>query len=199
MYNVIGGSDREGAIVVSQIDEPVDYAPLLSGRVANLVPVDDIERVTAAVNAYTLDRRHLPRGLGSVSCATRLPLFGAQRLTSLGYACHRLLDGDATGRDRARPPHVQVDCRRRVCYPTACSRCGRHRLLAFSDGVKPLIPVEVIYERALALLDAEGRTAPDHPTAGRRAEESSTRTLYQQVGSREELIRAGWSRGTSPD
>ena len=35
---------REGAIVVSQLDEPVDYSPMLSGRVANLVPVDDIEQ-----------------------------------------------------------------------------------------------------------------------------------------------------------
>lgn len=54
---------------------------------------------------------------------------------------------------------------------------------------KPLIPVEVIYERALALLDAEGS---DALTTRRLAAELkiSTRTLYQQVGSREELIRA---------
>jgi AcrR family transcriptional regulator len=54
---------------------------------------------------------------------------------------------------------------------------------------KPLIPVEVIYERALALLDAEGSRAL---TTRRLAAELkiSTRTLYQQVGSREQLIRA---------
>jgi AcrR family transcriptional regulator len=54
---------------------------------------------------------------------------------------------------------------------------------------KPLIPVELIYERALALLDAEGSGAL---TTRRLAAELkiSTRTLYQQVGSREELIRA---------
>jgi AcrR family transcriptional regulator len=54
---------------------------------------------------------------------------------------------------------------------------------------KPLIPVEVIYERALALLDAEGSEAL---TTRRLAAELkiSTRTLYQQVGSREQLIRA---------
>jgi AcrR family transcriptional regulator len=53
---------------------------------------------------------------------------------------------------------------------------------------KPLIPVEVIYERALALLDAEGSGAL---TTRRLAAELkiSTRTLYQQVGSREELVR----------
>ena len=54
---------------------------------------------------------------------------------------------------------------------------------------KPLMPVEVIYERALALLDAEGSKAF---TTRRLATELkiSTATLYQQVGSREELIRA---------
>jgi AcrR family transcriptional regulator len=54
---------------------------------------------------------------------------------------------------------------------------------------KPLIPVELIYEHALALLDAEGSSAL---TTRRLAADLkiSTRTLYQQVGSREELIRA---------
>jgi AcrR family transcriptional regulator len=53
---------------------------------------------------------------------------------------------------------------------------------------KPLIPAEVIYERALGLLDAEGAGAL---TTRRLAAELkiSTRTLYQQVGSREHLIR----------
>jgi AcrR family transcriptional regulator len=54
---------------------------------------------------------------------------------------------------------------------------------------KPLIPVEVIHDRSLALLDAEGS---DALTTRRLAAELgiSTRTLYQQVGSREQLIRA---------
>ena len=54
---------------------------------------------------------------------------------------------------------------------------------------KPLIPVDVIYEHALALIDAEGAEALN---ARRLAADlkCSTRTLYQQVGNREELIRA---------
>jgi AcrR family transcriptional regulator len=54
---------------------------------------------------------------------------------------------------------------------------------------KPLIPVETIYEHALELLDTEGS---DALTTRRLAADLkiSTRTLYQQVGSREELIRA---------
>ena len=86
-FRVIGGESQEGGVIVSQIDEPVDYAPMLSGRVANLVPVDDIERVTRAVNAYTQTVGIYPESLKR-SLRDLLPLFGAQRLTSLGYACH---------------------------------------------------------------------------------------------------------------
>ena len=85
-YRVIGGERREGAIVVSQIDEPVDYSPMLSGRVANIVPVDGIDQVTAAVNSYTQTIGIYPESLKRWLRNT-LPLFGAQRLTSLGYAC----------------------------------------------------------------------------------------------------------------
>ncbi len=85
-YRVFGGERREGAIVVSQFDEPVDYAPMLSGRVANIVPVDDIHQVTRAVNAYTQTIGIYPESLKRQLRDT-LPLFGAQRLTSLGYAC----------------------------------------------------------------------------------------------------------------
>ncbi len=86
-YRVIGGQQREGAIVVSQFDEPVDYSPMLSGRVANIVPVDSVEKVTAAVNAYTQTIGIYPESLKRQLRDT-LPLFGAQRLTSLGYACN---------------------------------------------------------------------------------------------------------------
>ena len=85
-YRVYGGDRREGAIVVSQLDEAVDYSPMLSGRVANLVPIDDIDQVTLAVNAYTQTIGIYPESLKH-QLRDLLPLFGAQRLTSLGYAC----------------------------------------------------------------------------------------------------------------
>jgi hypothetical protein len=91
-YRVIGGEDDEGAVVVSQLDEPVDYSALLSGRVANLVPVDDIERVTAAVTAYTQTVGIYPERLKE-ELRDVLPLYGAQRLVSLGYACSVTLAG----------------------------------------------------------------------------------------------------------
>lgn len=86
-YNVIGGLENEGAVVVSQIDQPVDYSAMLSGRVANLVPVDSIDKVTDAVNAYTQTVGIYPDSL-KAQLRDLLPLFGAQRLTSLGYACN---------------------------------------------------------------------------------------------------------------
>jgi len=85
-FRVIGGEDNEGAIIVSQYDESVDFSSLLSGRVANLVPVDSIEQVTGAVNAYTQTVGVYPESL-KTQLRDTLPLFGAQRLTSLGYAC----------------------------------------------------------------------------------------------------------------
>ncbi len=86
-FRVIGGEDNEGAVIVSQFDEEVDYAPLLSGRVANLVQVDTIDKVTAAVTAYTQTVGVYPDSLKQ-ELRNTLPLFGAQRLTSLGYACN---------------------------------------------------------------------------------------------------------------
>lgn len=54
---------------------------------------------------------------------------------------------------------------------------------------KPLIPAEAIYTRALELLDAEGLGALSAQRLVRDLR-ISTRTLYQQVGNREELTRA---------
>lgn len=86
-YRVIGGDEDEGAIVVSRLDEPVDFAPLLSGRVANIVPVDTLDQITRSINAYTQTVGIYPEALKR-QLRDLLPLFGAQRLTSLGYACH---------------------------------------------------------------------------------------------------------------
>jgi hypothetical protein len=84
-YRVFGGENAEGAIIVSQLDEAVHYSTLLSGRVANIVPVDSIDKVTDAVNAYTQTIGIYPESL-KTQLRECLPLFGAQRLTSLGYA-----------------------------------------------------------------------------------------------------------------
>jgi hypothetical protein len=104
-YRVIGGVENEGAVIVSQFDEAVDYSPMLSGRVANLVPVDDIKKVTDAVNAYTQTVGIYPESLKQ-QLRDLLPLFGAQRLTSLGYACNVAL---------AAPAQDAIEPLRRMC------------------------------------------------------------------------------------
>jgi hypothetical protein len=86
-YRIVGGEDDEGAVIVSQFDEPVDYSPMLSGRVANLVPVDAISKVTDAVTSYTQTVGIYPESLKK-QLRDQLPIYGAQRLTSLGYACN---------------------------------------------------------------------------------------------------------------
>jgi AcrR family transcriptional regulator len=52
---------------------------------------------------------------------------------------------------------------------------------------KPLVPVETIYDTALQLLDQQGAEALSARNLA-AALQCSTRTLYQQVGKREELI-----------
>ena len=52
-YKVMGGEQNEGAVIVSQIDEPVDFSQKLCGRVVNLVPIDDLRTAIKSVNAYT--------------------------------------------------------------------------------------------------------------------------------------------------
>lgn len=86
-YTVIGGQKDEGAVIVSHLPSPVDFSTRLGKRIGNLVPVDRIEDVIDAVDAYTQTVGVYPDSL-MYELRDRLPLFGAQRLTSLGYACN---------------------------------------------------------------------------------------------------------------
>jgi hypothetical protein len=126
-YKVIGGEQSEGAVVVSQIDEPVDYSAMLSGRVANLVPVDSLDRITAAVNAYTQTVGIYPESL-KTQLRDQLPLFGAQRMVSLGYACHVTLAG----------PQDAIEPLRRMCkwiVGESCDPAEVHPLWAEPLGI----------------------------------------------------------------
>jgi len=84
-YKVIGGEDGEGAIIASQLPEPVSFSTLLDDRTANLVPVDSLDEVMDAVDAYTQTVGIYPEALKD-ELKDRLPLHGAQRIVSLGYA-----------------------------------------------------------------------------------------------------------------
>ena len=130
-FRVIGGERDEGAIIVSQLDQAVDYAPLLSGRVANLVPVDDIDRVTAAVNAYTQTVGIYPEQLKH-DLRDRLPLFGAQRLTSLGYACHVT----------TAAPQDAIEPVRRMCKWIVDEECDPEKVFPMWKVPRPLETLE---------------------------------------------------------
>ena len=84
-YKVIGGRDDEGAVIVSQFPEAVDFMPELDARTINIVPVDTLDEVLDACDSYTQTVGIYPESLKN-ELNDRLPLFGAQRLVSLGYA-----------------------------------------------------------------------------------------------------------------
>ena len=86
-YRIYGGRDDEGAVIVSQLDEAVDFHASLSGRVANLVPIDDVSHAVRAMNSYTQTVGVYPESLRT-TLRDIVPLHGAQRLVSLGYAAH---------------------------------------------------------------------------------------------------------------
>lgn len=84
-YQVIGGQDGEGAVICSQIPESVPFATRLDDRTANLVPVDDLNEMMDAVDAYTQTVGVYPESVKD-ELKDILPLYGAQRIVSLGYA-----------------------------------------------------------------------------------------------------------------
>lgn len=84
-YHVIGGEHDEGAVVVSQLPETLDFMPEMDARSINIVPVDRLDQVTGAMDAYTQSVGIYPESLKE-QLIDILPLFGAQRIVSLGYA-----------------------------------------------------------------------------------------------------------------
>lgn len=86
-YRVFGDTQDEGAVIVSQLEEPVDFHRSLSGRIANLVPVAGIEEILPEINAATQTIGVYPDALRA-ELRDVLALHGAQRVVSLGYAAH---------------------------------------------------------------------------------------------------------------
>lgn len=95
LYRTFGG-DRRGGVIVSQTDDPVEFSRLLANRVANIVPIDDLETPIRAVTAYTQTIGIYPDSLVP-TIRDRLAFHGAQRLTSLGYATRRVVAGPSDG------------------------------------------------------------------------------------------------------
>lgn len=114
-----GCVENAGAIIVSHLGEPVEFARQLGGRVANIVPVDDVESAIGSVTASTQTVGIYPESLKGV-VRDRLALAGAQMLISLGYVA-RL--HPATPQDAIEPTRrmckwlVDHDCESAVAGP----------------------------------------------------------------------------------
>jgi hypothetical protein len=105
--HAVYGGGKNGAVIVSQGDEPVDFSPLLCNRVANLVPVDSVDTPIRAVNAYTQTIGIYPESL-KTEIRDRLAFHGAQRLVSLGYASN-------SGVMMLSGPQDAIEPTRRMC------------------------------------------------------------------------------------
>lgn len=84
-YRLFGGKGAEGAIIVSQDDEPVDFAERLDCRVANIVPVDSVDAAVRHVTVHMQTIGVYPNALKARirdACALR----GCQRIVPLGCA-----------------------------------------------------------------------------------------------------------------
>jgi hypothetical protein len=118
-YDIIGGRDDEGAIIVSKLDDVVDFYPSLSGRVANLVPIDEVADAFRFVNSYTQTVGVYPEAL-KLRLRDELPLFGAQRIVTLGYA---MTANPALPQDAIEPTRrmvkwiVDEECPVELCPP----------------------------------------------------------------------------------
>jgi hypothetical protein len=84
-YRVYGGRDDDGAVIVSQLDDPVEFHRSLSGRVANIVPLDSVEDVLRFIDASTQTVGVYPETT-KTALLHELALRGAQRIVSLGFA-----------------------------------------------------------------------------------------------------------------
>ncbi|MCY4426398.1 MAG: hypothetical protein OXC05_05140 [Halieaceae bacterium] len=118
-YTVIGGEEDEGAVIVSHAGEPVDFHTSLAGRVANLVPIDKPLDALRGMSAYTQTIGIYPEALKS-ELRDILPLYGAQRMVSLGYA--------NTGNSSL--PQDAIEPTRRMCKWIVDESCDPARIPA---------------------------------------------------------------------
>lgn len=86
-YEVIGGEEDEGAIIVSKLPRKVDFAAYLTDRTANFVPVESIDDILLGIDAYTQTIGVWPESL-KAELQNVVPFYGAQRLVTLGNALY---------------------------------------------------------------------------------------------------------------
>jgi len=86
-YEVIGGGEDEGAIIVSKIPRRVDFHTYLTDRTANFVPCETIDDMLLGIDAYTQTVGVWPESY-KAELENIVPLYGAQRLVTLGNALY---------------------------------------------------------------------------------------------------------------
>lgn len=84
-FRVFGCRENEGGVIVSQVEEPVDFRDSLACRVVNIVPVASVDAAVSHVTVHTQTIGIYPRALKE-DIRDRCLLHGAQRLTDLGCA-----------------------------------------------------------------------------------------------------------------
>ena len=102
-FRIFGGRASEGAVIVSQEEEPVDFADRLNCRVANVVPVPTIAAALRHLTTHTQTIGVYPSSL-KAQIRDECSLRGGQRITRLGYATA----GNFTG------PHDAIEPLRRM-------------------------------------------------------------------------------------
>lgn len=95
-YKVIGGDDGEGAVIVSQLSDPIEFSALLADRTVNIVPVDALEEMLPRIDSYTQTIGVYPEEL-QMRLRDIAPLYGAQRFVPLGYSSHHTWFGPHDG------------------------------------------------------------------------------------------------------
>jgi hypothetical protein len=83
-YKLYRNNDTDGAVIVSQNDEPVSFSGCLINRVANLVPLKTLDQIVARINSSTQTVGVYPEAT-KLAIADKLALRGAQIIISLGY------------------------------------------------------------------------------------------------------------------
>ena len=84
-FRVIGGRAAEGAIIVSQQDELVDFSDRLDCRVANVVPVSSVQAALRHLTIHTQTIGIYPDSLRR-EIRDECSLRGGQRIVPLGFA-----------------------------------------------------------------------------------------------------------------
>ncbi len=105
-FEVVGGEQDEGAIVVSKLPSKVDFAAYLADRTANIVPIESMDELLLGIDAYTQTIGVWPESL-KAELENIVPLYGAQRLVTLGNA---LYNGPLVGL-----AHDAIEPVRRMC------------------------------------------------------------------------------------